>query len=117
MSDVYNVCFKVQIAMQITTFQNKVYEATKQIPKGRVATYAEIARAIDNPAAVRAVGTALNKNPFAPEVPCHRVVKTGGLIGGFATGEKKKVAILKKEGVLIDAGKIMDFDDKFYRIK
>jgi methylated-DNA-[protein]-cysteine S-methyltransferase len=103
--------------MQITEFQNNVYQACKKIPKGRVSTYAEIASVIRNPASVRAVGNALNKNPFAPEVPCHRVVKSGGMIGGFASGSRKKIEILKKEGVMIEKLKIKNFDKVFINIK
>lgn len=103
--------------MEITKFQKKVYEATKKIPCGRVSTYAEIARAIDNPAAVRAVGTALNKNPFAPVVPCHRVVRTDGTLGGFESGPMNKIVTLKSEGVEVVDNNIKDFDKIFFKIK
>jgi O-6-methylguanine DNA methyltransferase len=63
-------------------------------------TYAQVALAIGRPAAVRAVGNALNKNPFAPQVPCHRVVKSDGSLGGFAHGPRAKQALLKNEGVV-----------------
>lgn len=103
--------------MEITEFQKSVYKACEKIPKGRVSTYAEIARAIKNPDSSRAVGNALNKNPFAPKVPCHRVVKSGGFLGGFASGQADKIAILKKEGVRILNQKIVNFDKIFYKIK
>lgn len=70
------------------------------IPKGKTMTYAQVAAAIGNPKAVRAVGNALNKNPFAPQVPCHRVIRSDGSIGGFASGSKKKRALLRSEGAL-----------------
>jgi len=85
----------------------------RKIPKGKTMTYAEVARAVGSPRASRAVGNALNKNPrpiFAPQnlggrafapVPCHRVIRSNGSIGGFAFGVKKKVELLKKEGVSI----------------
>ena len=73
-----------------TIFQKAVWEATRKIPKGKVKTYAAIAKTIGRPKAVRAVGNALNKNPYVPAVPCHRVVKGDGSLGGFAGGEKKK---------------------------
>lgn len=92
----------------ITKFQQLVYEATKKIPQGKVSTYREIAKAIKKPRAARAVGNALNCNPFAPIVPCHRVVRGDGSVGGFAGGQKEKIAILKKEGVVIKSGKIAD---------
>jgi O-6-methylguanine DNA methyltransferase len=72
----------------------------KTIPAGRVATYADIAAAIGNPRAARAVGNVLNRNPNAPQVPCHRVVRGDGSIGGYAFGPNKKIALLQKEGVI-----------------
>ncbi len=97
-----------------TIFQEKVYKACKKIPKGKVATYADIAHALGGKG-YRAVGSALNKNPYAPRVPCHRVVGASGRIGGFAGGVKKKIAILKKEGVHVSCGKIVDFEKKRMR--
>jgi methylated-DNA-[protein]-cysteine S-methyltransferase len=87
------------------TFAERVYKATKEIPKGKVSTYKDIANAL-NSKAYRAVGNALNKNPYAPKVPCHRVVASDGALGGFATGIKKKIELLKKEGVIISNKKI-----------
>jgi len=58
----------------------------------------------------RPVGNALNKNPFAPKVPCHRVVRSDGSLGGFATGAAKKKALLSKEGVRIEGNKLKDFE-------
>ena len=79
-----------------TTFAEKVYAVVKKIPKGKVLTYKEVARRIGKPKAYRAVGNALNKNTN-PKVPCHRVIRSDGDIGGFARGTKKKKEILKKE--------------------
>jgi methylated-DNA-[protein]-cysteine S-methyltransferase len=103
-----------------TMFQKAVWEATKKIPKGKVTTYAAIARMIGRPKAVRAVGNALNKNPwlrpatagkpYAPTVPCHRVVKSNGSLGGFAGGVKKKKMMLEKEGIKTKNNKIIDFE-------
>jgi len=86
--------------MKITLFQKQVYEAVKKIPKGKTMTYAEVAELIGKPRAARAVGNALNKNPFAPEVPCHRVIRSDGAIGGFAWGGNKKIQLLKSEGAI-----------------
>jgi O-6-methylguanine DNA methyltransferase len=86
--------------MKITKFQESVYRVVKGIPKGKTMTYAQVAVAIGNPKAVRAVGNALNKNPFAPTVPCHRVIRSDGSIGGFASGSRNKKALLRKEGAL-----------------
>ncbi len=80
-----------------TKFQNRVYDFVKKIPKGQTATYKEVAIAIGHPKAYRAVGNALNKNPYAPEVPCHRVIKSDGSVGGFASGTKNKVKLLSAE--------------------
>ncbi|MBI2003381.1 MAG: MGMT family protein [Parcubacteria group bacterium] len=84
----------------MTEFQKRIYEVVKKIPRGKVLTYKEVARLAGNPLAYRAVGNALNKNPFAPEVPCHRVIRSDGKIGGYACGTTEKVRILRNEGYL-----------------
>jgi AraC family transcriptional regulator of adaptative response/methylated-DNA-[protein]-cysteine methyltransferase len=86
--------------MKTTNFQEAVYLVVKRIPRGKTMTYAQVAAAIGNPKAVRAVGNALNRNPYAPVVPCHRVIRSDGSIGGFATGTEKKKALLRREGAL-----------------
>lgn len=86
--------------MKLTKFQEKIYNVVKRIPKGKVLTYKEVARLAGRPKAYRAVGNALNKNPFAPAVPCHRVIRSDGRIGGYAQGTKTKTKILRKEGYL-----------------
>lgn len=83
----------------ITSFQKKVYDAVRQIPKGQVRTYKEIADAIGHSFAFRAVGSALNKNRN-PKVPCHRVIRSNGNIGGFNGGSELKRKLLEKEGAL-----------------
>ena len=83
-----------------TKFQNKVYELCKKVPKGKVTTYKAIAEKMKTKA-YRAVGTTLNKNPYAPKVPCHRVIKSTGEIGGFASGTRNKIKLLRKEGIQI----------------
>ncbi len=90
----------------MNSFAEKVYSATRRIPRGRVATYKAVARATGNPRAFRAAGNALNKNPYAPKVPCHRVVKSSGALGGFASGCAKKAKMLRVEGVKIKNGRI-----------
>tara|TARA_Y100000031_G_C8057509_1_gene309051 strand:+ start:277 stop:579 length:303 start_codon:yes stop_codon:yes gene_type:complete len=85
-------------------FTQKVYQKTKQIPKGKISTYKDLAHSL-NSKAYRAVGNALNKNPHK-EVPCHRIIKSNGEIGGFAKGTKEKIEILKKEGIEIKNNKI-----------
>jgi len=96
------------------SFSERCYELLKKVPKGKVTTYGEIARALGT-RAYRAVGTAMNKNPHAPKVPCHRVVCSDGKIGGFAFGVKKKISMLKKEEVFIHKGKIQEFKKKLFR--
>ncbi|HQJ58151.1 MAG TPA: MGMT family protein, partial [Candidatus Pacearchaeota archaeon] len=82
--------------------------------KGKVTTYKEIARKL-NSKAYRAVGNAMNKNPYAPKVPCHRVVKSNGEVGGFAFGVKKKIEMLKKEGVYIDKNNKIDLKEYLFK--
>ena len=87
-----------------TEFQKKVYKILKGIPKGKVTTYKKIAKKLKT--SPRAVGNALNKNPYAPRIACHRVIKTNEEVGGFSTGKKNKIKLLKKEGIQIFKGKI-----------
>ena len=82
-----------------TPFEKDVYEATRQIPFGKVATYGQVAAAIGRPNAARAVGQALRKNPIAIVIPCHRVVASDSL-GGFSSGLVYKRRLLRLEGVL-----------------
>jgi len=90
-----------------TSFQEKVYSKLREVPKGKVTTYGDLAKALKlRPLASRAIGTAMNKNPYAPRVPCHRVIKSGGEIGGFASGTSKKISMLKSEGVEVKNNKI-----------
>lgn len=84
---------------RITEFERNVYWAVLRIPKGRVRSYSWVAAAIGKPRAVRAVGNALNKNPYIGIVPCHRVVRSDGSIGGFARGVVAKRRMLMREGV------------------
>lgn len=80
-----------------TPFMRAVYHVVAVIPRGSVMTYAQVARAVGRPRAVRAVGTALNRNPLAPDVACHRVVRSDGTVGGFAHGTETKAALLDAE--------------------
>lgn len=83
----------------MTPFQRRVYEALLKIPKGQVRTYAEVARMIGRPEAARAVGQALRRNRWAPRIPCHRVVASGGRIGGYSGpgGLRAKERLLERE--------------------
>jgi len=84
---------------KITDFEKKVYLAVLKIPKSEVRSYKWVAAKIGKPKAARAVGNALNKNPYIGIVPCHRVIKSNGSIGGFARGTKSKRNMLIAEGV------------------
>jgi methylated-DNA-[protein]-cysteine S-methyltransferase len=88
-------------ALEATPLQRKVWHALCTIPRGTVITYAALAKKVGKPCAVRAVASAVGKNPFAPMVPCHRVVRSDGTLGGYSAkgGVKTKRALLKKEGV------------------
>lgn len=97
----------------VTPFQKRVYTKLLEVPRGMVTTYRDLAHAIGS-RGYRAVGTALNKNPFAPRVPCHRVVNSDGSIGGFASGCAEKIAILKKEGIEVAGSKIVDYKEKIH---
>lgn len=85
-----------------TPFCRKVWTVCAEIPRGQVRTYGWIARRIGSPKAARAVGQALGKNPFAPTIPCHRVVGADGSLTGFSAkgGLASKRALLKKEGAI-----------------
>jgi len=95
-------------------FNEKCYELLKKFPKGKVTTYKEIAKAL-NTKAYRAVGNAMNKNPNPIEVPCHRVVKADGSVGGYANGSEAKISLLKEEGVDIEDEKVVDFETILHR--
>jgi methylated-DNA-[protein]-cysteine S-methyltransferase len=98
---------------QVTPFRRAVYEALLEVPKGQVTTYGLLARRVGCGSA-QAVGGALRANPFAPEVPCHRVVAADLSIGGFCgcrEGKEiaRKIALLSGEGVSLDAeGRVLD---------
>ena len=85
-----------------TKFQLKVWNYLKKIPKGEIRTYYEVAKAIKRPKAVRAVANAIGKNPNAPKIPCHRVIRSDGKLGGYSGpgGIKTKKKLLKSEGII-----------------
>jgi methylated-DNA-[protein]-cysteine S-methyltransferase len=95
--------------------KEKVYELVSEIPAGKVTTYSELARAIGKPKASRAIGQILNKNPNPIIVPCHRVVRSNGDLGGYAYGSRRKLNLLAKEGVKVLKGKVLDFDKVKFR--
>ena len=90
--------------------EHEVYKKLLQVPKGRVTTYSELAKAVGLKNGQRTIGRMMNKNPFPVIVPCHRVILSNGKIGGYAWGEKIKTNMLSKEGIKIKNGKILDAD-------
>ncbi|MBA5248177.1 MAG: MGMT family protein [Gammaproteobacteria bacterium] len=94
----------------MTEFQQLCYQTlSAKVPAGKVITYGGLAKLINHPKAYRAVGSAMNKNPYAPEVPCHRVVKANGDLGEFAYEISLKIERLQAEGVFVENGKIVNF--------
>ena len=91
------------------TFNQRCYDLLLQIPKGKVTTYREIAHALGTKA-YRAVGQAMNRNPNLVRVPCHRVVKSNGEVGGYAGGENEKIKLLLEEGIAIRKNKILNLE-------
>ena len=98
----------------MTLNAQECYDLLAQIPKGKVTTYKEIAKQL-NSKAYRAVGSLIGKNPKAPKVPCHRVVKSDGSIGGYAFGVERKIELLRLEKVEVEGDKVKDFKNKFYK--
>ena len=86
-----------------TKFQVKVWRYLKKIPVGSTKTYSQVAKAIGTPLAVRAVANAIAKNPYPPKIPCHRIIRSNGSLGGYSAkgGLKKKKKLLKKEGIIV----------------
>jgi len=82
------------------SFKEKVFKIVKKIPRGEVVSYKEVTRRAGRPRAWRAVGNILSKNKN-PEVPCHRVIRSDGKLGGYNRGLKKKNALLKEDGYFI----------------
>ena len=86
-----------------TKFEQKVWNYLKNIPKGKVKPYKEVAKAIKSPKSARAVANACAKNPYAPKIPCHRVIRSDGSLGGYygRGGIKQKLRLLRSEKVII----------------
>lgn len=91
---------KIYLKKPTTSFVQRVYSIVGKIPKGEILTYKQVAQKIGNPKAVRAVGNALNKN-YDLKIPCHRVIRSDGKIGGYNKGTDRKIKLLKEEGVCL----------------
>ena len=97
-------------------FQEEVLKLVKQIPKGKLMTYGEIARELTGSVrAARAVGQAVATNPYPVVVPCHRVVRSDGDIGGYSSGVEKKIRLLSAEGVEIREGKVVNLRETLFK--
>ena len=92
-----------------------VYTKLSQVPPGKVTTYSELAKAVGLKNGQRVIGQIMKKNPFPVIIPCHRVVKSDRQVGGYAYGGKVKANMLKKEGIKINDGKILDWNEKLYK--
>ncbi len=98
----------------MSDLKKSCYNLLKQIPLGKVTTYKIIADKLGTKA-YRGIGQIVGANPDAPEVPCHRVVKSNGDISGYAFGVDKKIALLKQEGIEVIDGKIKNFSEVIYK--
>ncbi|MFZ2071705.1 MAG: MGMT family protein [Halobacteriota archaeon] len=99
-------------------FQKEVLKRVKQVPNGRVTTYGEIAMAITGSVhAARAVGQAVAKNPYPIFIPCHRVVRSNGDVGGYSLGVETKLKLLRAEGLLIMGRKVLNLDEILFRFE
>lgn len=97
--------------MNVTEY---TYYLVRQIPAGKVSTYGAVAKALGNKGYARAVGKYMNKNPDADTMPCFKIVKSDGSLGGFGLGINDKIRRLKKDGILVKNGKIVDFEKVFF---
>ena len=93
----------------------RVYAELLKVPEGMVTTYGELARAVGLKNGQRAIGRMMKMNPYPPIIPCHRVVKSDGKIGGYLYGQDVKENMLKKEGVPVQNGKVAEFDSRLYK--
>jgi len=95
--------------------EQKIYKKLLEVPKGKITTYGELAKAVGLKNGQRVIGKIMNKNPYPVIIPCHRVVMSTGKIGGYAYGENIKTKMLSDEGIEIKNGKIMNLENTVYR--
>ena len=93
----------------------KIYKKLLEVPEGKITTYGELAKAVGFKNGQRAVGKIMNKNPYPVLIPCHRVVRSDGKVGGYGYGEDIKINMLKLEGIKIKDGKILDWEKTVFR--
>ena len=104
--EIINEEHMLRLLNNMTEFERDVLLTTYKIPNGKVSTYKRIAEKVGRPLAYRAVGNALHKNPFAPTIPCHRVVRSDGGFGGEKEGAESRMKRLEKEGIPIMNGRV-----------
>ena len=102
-------------AHQLGALEQRVYGMLARVPKGKVTTYGELARAAGLRNGQRVIGRIMNKNPYPSIIPCHRVVMSTGDVGGYAYGTEVKEEMLAREGVALGGGRISDMDGAMYR--
>ena len=95
--------------------EEKIYRKLLEVPLGNVTTYGDLAKAIHLKNGQRFVGQTMKKNPFPVIIPCHRVVKSDGTVGGYAYGTERKKHMLSKEGLKINNNKISNFKKNLFR--
>lgn len=95
--------------------EQQVYKKLTEVPHGKVTTYGELAKAVGLKNGQRMIGQIMKKNPYPVIIPCHRVVKSDGTVGGYAYGENIKKNMLQKEGTKIQDGKILDWKNKYHK--
>jgi methylated-DNA-[protein]-cysteine S-methyltransferase len=105
----------IKFLSEKTQFEKAVLVATFRIPRGKISTYKKIAETIGRPNAYRAVGNALHKNPLAPIVPCHRVVRSDGGFGGEKRGAESRRKRLEQEGIPIENDRVKLSDELLYQ--
>jgi methylated-DNA-[protein]-cysteine S-methyltransferase len=101
-----------RVADHINISDEEVYTLLSKIPAGKVSTYGDVAKAVGHPKAARAIGRIIANNPNPIMVPCHRVVKSNGEIGGFAFGENMKREILENEGIRFQNRFVENFEEQ-----
>ena len=95
--------------------EQQVYKKLTEVPQGKVTSYGELAKAVGLKNGQRIIGQIMKKNPYPMIIPCHRVVKSDGKVGGYAYGGDIKINMLQKEGIKIHDGKILDWNKKYYK--
>ena len=93
----------------------RVYRQLLKVPKGKVTTYKELAESVGLKNGQRAIGRIMNQNQYPVIIPCHRVVKSDGNVGGYAYGKNVKTSLISKEGIKIKNGKVLNFEESVYR--